>query len=209
MPEKPIVCPKCGQFDAIRKVSSIVAEGTTFTENSGLGMAFSKKDVQFFDALGPSYSRSGLASALSRPQKPSEPSDQGCIRTLLLTRVGCTLIILTMIAAAGVCSFPFLYSTYRENPILFLIPFVAFVVVGIVLTRWILLSLRRETRTTSQKQTEYPVQLQNWERAIQRWEHLYYCYRDDGVFLPLQPRLVPLIDMQSFLYAADKKKRQI
>lgn len=204
MPEKQVVCPKCGQFDAIRKVSSIVSEGTTFTENSGLGIAFSKEDVQFFNAFGTSYSRSNLASALSRPQKPSKPSAQGCLRILPLTSIGCMLTILTIIAAAGVCSFPFLYSTYRENPILFLIPFVVFVVVGIVLTRWILLSLRRETRTTSQKQTEYPLQLQNWERAVQRWEHLYYCYRDDGVFLPSQPRLVPLNDMQSFLYAAVK-----
>jgi hypothetical protein len=124
----------------------------------------------------------------------------------MLTRVGCALTTLTIIAAAGVCSFPFLYSTYRESPILFLIPFVAFVVVGIVLTRWILLSLRRGTLTTSQKETEYSLQLHNWERAVQRWEQLYYCYRDDGVFLPAQPRFVPLNDMKSFLYTADKKK---
>ena len=39
-----------------------------------------------------------------------------------------------------------------------------------------------------------------WEKAFNKWNQLYYCARDDGVFIPGQNRFVPVDQMTSFLY---------
>lgn len=51
-------------------------------------------------------------------------------------------------------------------------------------------------------QARYAKRLQayeQWPRAIARWNALYYCARDDGVFLE-GSRLVPVEQMHAFLY---------
>ena len=39
-----------------------------------------------------------------------------------------------------------------------------------------------------------------WERAMSRWQALYYCARDDCVFVPGERRAAPLAQMQDLLY---------
>jgi hypothetical protein len=46
----------------------------------------------------------------------------------------------------------------------------------------------------------YQQKLGLWERAMSRYESLYYCARDAGVFMPGQARLVPMEHMQAFLF---------
>lgn len=46
----------------------------------------------------------------------------------------------------------------------------------------------------------YRQQLNDWQRADNKWQSLLYCSECAGVFLPGQTRLVPLEHMQPFLY---------
>ncbi len=35
---RQVTCPKCGQADAVRKVSALIADGTWTRESAGLGL---------------------------------------------------------------------------------------------------------------------------------------------------------------------------
>jgi hypothetical protein len=46
----------------------------------------------------------------------------------------------------------------------------------------------------------YQQRLSQWQRAINKYRSMYFCSRCAGVFLPGQNRIVPIEQMQSFLY---------
>lgn len=77
MREAKLVCPKCGRADAIRKVTSIVNNGTTHTESNRLGMPISGDETAFYSGIGSSVSHTELALVLAAPKKPSQPSRKG------------------------------------------------------------------------------------------------------------------------------------
>ena len=56
-------------------------------------------------------------------------------------------------------------------------------------------------RKVKSKRLQFPVEQARWERAMRRWERLYYCVRDDGVFTPGETPFMPIDKMQAFLYA--------
>ncbi len=207
MREPRIVCPECGQSDAIRKVSAIVAGGTSYTQSTRVGMSISGDDTDFSSGLGSNITRTSLASALASPQKPSAPFRNSFWAIFPGLRITCMVVILLLIVITTVCSFPFLLSTYRESPQLVFLPLLIFVVTAFLLTRWFVVSRHRESQQFRQAEASYPEQLIEWEHAYSRWERLYYCHRDDGVFIPAQTRLIPVNQMQAFLYLPDKKKR--
>lgn len=207
MSESRIVCPKCGRADAVRKVSSIVSSGTTYTENQTLGMGIDGKDLEFFSGVGSSQSRSALASALARPTKPIGPPTGGWFRRFPTIRLTCAGFVLVLISICAVVTFPFLYPTYRASPLLVLVPLALFLGSAVVMVRGIWISVKREARSDREKELSYPIELQQWERAVERWEQLYYCFRDDGVFLPSHAGLIPIAQMKQFLYAKAAGKR--
>jgi hypothetical protein len=196
-------CPKCGQSDAIRKVNSIVDEGTTYTKFNQVGMSIAGDRTGFSTALGDTASQTDLASALASPSKPRAPFRRGFPGL----RSTCVVWILGLMIATFVCGFIFLYPTYRDRPLLNFIPIIIFITVASVLGRWLWTSNRRETKEFRQAQEQYPLELAQWERAMARWEQLYYCSRDHGVFLPNHSQLTDVKNMQVLLYAQDKRKR--
>lgn len=208
MRESKVVCPKCGESDAIRKVSSIVSEGTSYAENKGVGLGIGRDELQFFSGFSDSTSRTMLTSTLARPQKPPAPRTAGWLRLFPITRLSFAFLILTVCAACAVLSFPLLYSTYRASPLLILVPVILFVAIGALMLRWIWVSVRREARIVHEREAAYPLEVQQWEDAVKRWEQLYYCYRDDGVFLQGQSVLVPAAQMNPYLYAKSREKQK-
>lgn len=207
MRDSKLVCPKCGRADAVRKVTSIVDEGTTFTESNRLGMSIGGGDAEFYSGFGNSVSRTGLATTLAAPKKPTQPFRRGWSGIFPNVRWTCAGSILALIMCSAICSFPLLFWNYRENPLLIFVPVVIFLSAAILLIRWAWLSNRREIGTLREEQEQFPLQLEAWNRAIDRWRQLYYCHRDDGVFIPAQTRLIPVNEMGVFLYSSHKKKR--
>jgi len=51
-------------------------------------------------------------------------------------------------------------------------------------------------RADEKRKRAYPA----WQKAIQKWNSLYYCGRDDGIFIPNEERFVPVEQIQAFLY---------
>jgi hypothetical protein len=46
----------------------------------------------------------------------------------------------------------------------------------------------------------YQQKLDGWQRAMNKYSAMFYCSRCAGVFLPEQNRIIPLEQMQAFLY---------
>lgn len=207
MSEKKLVCPKCGRADAIRKVTSIVREGITHTDSTRLGMSISGDNTQFSTGIGNAVSRTGLASILASPKKPVQPSQDGWSGIFPKFHWNCAGSILGLMICGAVGSFPLLFTTYRENPLLIFVPVIIILCAAAIMIRWAWLSSRRETRKLREAEAQYPLQVEAWKHALERWEQLYYCQRDDGVFIPAQTQLIPVNQMQAFLYSANKKKR--
>jgi len=210
MRESKLVCPKCGRADAVRKVTSIIDDGTTHTESNRLGMSIGGDEIEFYSGLGSSVARTGLVSALAAPKKPSQPSRVGWSAIVPGFRLNCAGSVLGLIMLSAVCSFPVFYPTYRENPLLIFFPGVIFAAAAVILMRWVWLSNRRETQTLREAEARYSREIEQWKRALVQWEQLYYCYRDDGVFLHGQAVLVPTDQMKQYLYAksGEKQKRE-
>jgi hypothetical protein len=49
-------------------------------------------------------------------------------------------------------------------------------------------------------QERLPLERGRYEQALRRWERLYYCPSDDGVFMPGETPLVPMAKMREFLH---------
>lgn len=72
------------------------------------------------------------------------------------------------------------------------------VALGAVL--WLLpITISRKQLRSEKQRCE--VQRPSWQRAMNRWERLYYCARDDGVFIPGETPFVPIEKIQELLYA--------
>lgn len=175
------VCPQCGRSDTVRKVSAIVADGTTMADVRGIGVTLDGGEL--VGMMGGANTRSVLAARLAPPRKPLKPRGDGCVGLLLITRLGLAAAGLGMLTACAACSFPTLYASYRASPILVVIVFSFFAAVALVLVSWVITLLWRNTRRTCAEHADYPYQLRQWQLASEYWEQLYYCYRDDGVFL--------------------------
>ncbi|MBE2266701.1 MAG: hypothetical protein IAE80_00620 [Anaerolinea sp.] len=189
-------------------MTSIVSEGTVTTDMSGLGVATSEHGGELVGMMGSATSRSVLAARLAPPVKPVQAFGYGWVGVFLFSRIGLGLFMLTLILAIVACSFPILVGTYRENPALVLIPILGVTVFVALLLRWIIVSLMREVRKTRDDRAGYPAEVAAWERAFARWKELYYCIRDDGVFLPDRAVLVPSAQMKQYLYAKSGEKRK-
>jgi hypothetical protein len=204
-----VVCPKCQRSDNIQKVTAIVTQGTkVIVERGGIDI-----DTNYgMDVIPLTYSsvaRSNLARKLAAPEKPLQTRSHSCVAALFITRLGVTLVVSVILVALFFCSFPFLAATYAQNNALFIgILIAGFGIIGLLL----LSSIRagwRQARSTSEQRNFYDARVQAWEDSYERWQQLYYCFRDDGVFLPGQSSFVPVNQMSDYLKAETKHKRSL
>jgi predicted RNA-binding Zn-ribbon protein involved in translation (DUF1610 family) len=49
----------------------------------------------------------------------------------------------------------------------------------------------------------YQKWIANWQTAVEKWKLLYYCERDDCIFIPGQEKTAPLKDIEKFCYQKD------
>lgn len=182
-----ILCPKCGRSDAVRKVSAIVAQGTQTSETAGLGLGLGNHSLDLMPFVGTSTSRSALAMKLAPPAKPAKPMGYGWVALFTLGRLALALFVGLLLAGATLCSFPLLINNYSVNRMLLLIPLIINAVFILAAVLWIGRSVIRELRATRRDSDSYETKLQAWRSTGERWQNLYYCVRDDEVFLPEEP----------------------
>jgi hypothetical protein len=214
-----VACPKCHSQDAVQKVSSIVAGGTyettyqmpaqgqlaghtiygTVTEHGTgqtelarrLSIPTSKKGWEKFAS-----ERVRSAGRAFEEHHPAPKS--GWARTLMWMAGVCALIGL-LLGLPTACS-PVAYQ--QVVPLVLLLWVVAFILQMAGAT--ILQARRKEwnkARNMAMIQTRSGL-IQGRSRVFSRWDRLYYCYRDDLVFLPDEDWCVPSSEMMQMLMGA-------
>src|SRR5581483_9297930 len=203
MPAEPVICPKCGRTDAVRKVTSILSTGTVTTDTRGFGLTDDERGLKFVDVYTSSTSQSGLAARLSPPVEPRKPSGNPTI--FLFMRIGIALIGLVFLAAAFTCASTVLLFTSTVGRLLIVAALVVFIVAFVFAVRWVIFGSWRDRHKIRQEREQYPARHERWQRAYERWQQLYYCARDDGVFLPGATILMPVDRMNELLHNVKQK----
>jgi hypothetical protein len=201
-----VVCPKCQRSDRIQKVSTIVAQGTKVVDDERGFFVEADNGPDFIPFTYNSVARTSLARRLAPPAKPSSPDRYGCVAVLFMTRLGLAILVGLMLAALFFCSYPFLTVPYAQNDSLFVGVLVfGFAIMSLTLV-WAVRASWRQARSTSKWNNSYDARVREWEAAYARWKQLYYCFRDNAVFIPGHSTFVPVERAQEYLKTAFKKK---
>ncbi|MCK6630136.1 MAG: hypothetical protein L6R45_33795 [Anaerolineae bacterium] len=214
-----IVCPICKRDDRVQKVTSIItAQSREISGGSHHTRKYvdKKGKLQSEDYYVPykSESSSLLAQSLNHP--PPKPG-AGCNDTLGLILGGGMLIVglpcLFCALLSGVFGgAQFFSSTPQEvspgnlDPV-----FVSSLVnggltviqglfgIGLIIAGIVV--YRKLNQSHRERLARYNnIELPKWEKAMERWEKLYYCYRNDCVFLAGEQESVPISEMNQLLY---------
>lgn len=200
----PNACPKCGNIDQIQKLSTIITSGTRKT--SGVSATMGETNLagsQRHYAQGTGYvgssevsgkafsasstlidatEQSELAKRLSPPPKPQEPAPKRPGFGEWFSTAGGIVAILVGIAGAAWLAGPW-------GVIGGIVGFIG----GVVAASFLAFQFENLVFGTStelaqiefERETEkYAKDMAGWEKARQRWDTMYYCYRDDVVFVP-------------------------
>ena len=168
MPDKPdsrsIACPVCGLSDQVEKVSTIYLSGIADKRSPDIGRAvtISRQKLRSLSRL-----LAPPSSGKSTPVRPVHPD------TVLIV-FSCVLPI-------------FLYGIWQQQPGM-LIPALLVLagLYGLYFFKRPSIIAKFEHEQNNQRQSQARI-----ERGIKTWMKLYYCDRDEGVFLPGQDELIP------------------
>ncbi len=199
MLESQSQCPICHRNDRTKKVSAIMS---TAGENRA------------YFAIPPKPDQPGGMTEAPQPEYPVQGMVKST-RTLLLAFIGAwALAFISLICAIS-------SSDSRSAGIVFLI---LFGIAGFVLFRQYNKANRQNVneeddyqqrinnyhervKSHQEKQAEqqalYQKWLVNWQAAVEKWKSLYYCERDDCVFVPGNAVTAALKDIEKFCYQKD------
>jgi hypothetical protein len=189
-----VSCPHCGQVDLVQKVSSVTANGTVIGTISGTVPTEREGRTIYV----PTYQQTSMTTELVRrlwaPSAPAMRStgyEAWLIGFLFLASFGSFSFIGIMNTTPGVNTGASLWYC--------LLPGVVCLFLGIGCT----VLYNRSTA----KAARYAISQENllnqarYSNALSRYNQLYYCYRDDCVFIPGEDRAVSVGDMNSLLYS--------
>lgn len=200
---KPVICPRCGRTDAVRKVTSVLAAETVTTDRRGFGSTNDECGLKFVDVYASSTSHSGLAAKLRPPIEPHKPSGNPTL--FLFMRIGFALMGLAFLAATFACASMVLLFTSTVGRVLIVAELAVFVIVVVLAVRWVISGSWRVRRKIREEREQYSTSYKCWQRAYERWQQLYYCARDDGIFLPGETRFVAVEQMKELLFSSKRK----
>jgi hypothetical protein len=181
MTAKTVVCPQCGKDDKIQKVSAVYSGGFSTAANNSPLVAYGVEQ-RTITTITP------LAQRLTPPAKPKLT---GCAATspvaILIVAVVLSLVLFCVL-------FPSLAwessgNSGWANCIFFALVFTLMMAIGIPIGIY-----------SVKKQKELQPQIAMWEKAIQKWNEIYYCWRDDTLFDPSSGKSVPSNMMNTLLY---------
>jgi len=214
-------CPQCGRNDKSEKVTAIIASYTqeiTGVEQKNEVVIGSQGQKSMVAREVP-FTRTQVSYLGRRldpppdphynPEVPPAPSRGGLIGGIVvLALIGLALGVLRLISVGYSVASVGNYSSAKN--ILWLILLAVFLFLGALafIAGAVLLGILG-TRRHQKRLTEYrdlvekithEVEKNNldWKRAMNRWDQLYYCSRDDCVFIPGDNSSVPISLMKEY-----------
>lgn len=180
--QEAAVCPRCGQIDAVRKVSSIVSEGTSSTQQVGVAPNLMGTDLFLVGLQGSS------ATALAQRLAPRVPRPGGIGLRMFLA---VTAILVGSVMACGLSLFAVTPEFGRFACGNWVLGIAIVAGVAALLPMLGIPGIRR-------KQAVYDTMMAH---AQNRWGQLYYCARDDVTFNPEEGMTIAIADLRSYLYS--------
>jgi len=208
-----IVCSQCNKDDAIQKVSAVVAGGQasgSFSGYSGGAVNIDGKwgSTSSYTTLG-GTSASDLARTLAPPPEPRKQSPgisaAGCIGALLAFPIaGSCFILMYGIPMAILALVNFASSPSSSDSINFIsgVGSVFIFLCFCLVLFWILLREANKEKDKRVKEIDikFAVEKSSWEKAMVRWNRLYYCHRDGIVFDTENGETCQPTQMKEFVY---------
>ena len=229
--ESQNACPTCHRNDRVEKVSSIlqnqiqIIQGTTIQQQAYM----TKKGQVKTKAVETPYNATqatALAQKLNQPPSQSQFSPEphrpkpftvegykasGRTKKIMGIVIAALLILMGICTAAGNSS-----SQPSLGGILFL------PMIGIVIGGWLWIIGNRQLREveipevverlereSQARQDAYEKvvdarnkQVAGYQRALENWNNLYYCHRDDCIFVPGSGKTAGVSELQNYLYSA-------
>lgn len=215
-PSNVLLCPQCGLAEPVQK-ASVIYEGNTKEWQETTGSGDSRHTVT-------RQAKTLLGQRLSPPAKPNAGINPkwwwwgcaGLTAFLALTFglplcAGLAAAVVPLIAVAfGLASsFPELNSPALDITIpawgwaVGAICLGALLLVGALIawrvTAWAGKQYANQQANYQQRVVDTQAETARWERALENWRNLYYCSRDDVVFLRGK-RAAPSAEMQKYIY---------
>lgn len=208
------ICPTCKQSDQIQKVTSLYAVNTkewdeTHSHTDAWGHSHSVREHK--------EAHTSLGLKLKPPPKPATPTHPGFwygiggfVALILLTSL-CPLAFIPLSFAVPLIVGAEFLPKISEVPNWV----VTTAAVGAPLLccgggalaglAWLGFKVKgrfeRDMKSYREKKALFERdELPRWERARGRWERLYYCMRDETVFMPGENRAVRAEDLERYLY---------
>lgn len=216
-------CPVCNRNDKAEKITAILrsqmhnSQGITYqTRTTMVHMGNAMVPVTQQVAIPIQTSQmSELAKHLASPSKPQPnmnivvrngPSHFALISAILTAILGIILLLGTLVVAIGSMS----SSTDALVFTLLICCPISLTPLGVSALLFIF-AVPRERKNNQEKEAIYAnkrhefqlqadEQLKRWNLAMDRWNKLYYCGRDDCVFLPGTNTSAPISNMLEYLY---------
>jgi hypothetical protein len=177
MTQTHLHCPNCHQVDGVQKATALVNTGIVSSTYrgfaSGVGYIPNGPILTGNNIALSGTSQTALSSLLSPPLRP-RPYKNYLGLYIFLSVLSVLL--------------PFLFQST------FIISFSICALIALTIL------IYYEKRDLPTKRSGYAAAINNWQRAMDKWNHLYYCHRCDGVFLPGQNLIVPSAHMMHYLY---------
>jgi hypothetical protein len=182
------VCPKCGLADRIQKVSSIVAQNTSTVQMPDTQPVQIGKTTYYLPITQQGSSTTMLAQRLlPNLQKSIKPTKAGLAMVYFIVFGVYLWIIVTVVGGIVM-----IFAQNGSGAILSIFFF------GLALGAYLIRPKFKVKDEYKKAEVAYQKGLQDNKVATARWNQLYYCYRDDGIFTEYS-RFVPTEQMGQFL----------
>jgi hypothetical protein len=209
-----LVCPKCHQVDGLAKASAIVAHGTEYT--SGVTkqrqLYVDKDGFEHHREYSAPYSGTSttvLAQILAPPHKPTLDFHWDWYSIAII--VGLLTFMVSLLVGSLFSFEIFLvivgYSHVASITLLIiLVAAVLTIALAIFSVAVALYSAVVVTRNNTASGLHFDaVVIPQWQAARQRWDQLFYCSRDDIVFVPGENLYAPASVAHDFVYGRTKR----
>ena len=194
MTNTSLQCPRCHRVDNVQKVSAIVNAGISSSTYTGYadGIGYTPNGPAITDdyITIAGSSQTALSSLLAPPQRPTYNTISGIISTPAGLHASVWLLVIGLAGAL------IILSSLQNFELLFS----ASGILGIICFAIPIWLLSRMIRNANASRIWAETQMPHWQRAITKWQQLFYCHRCDGVFLPGHFFFVPAGQMLDFLY---------
>lgn len=208
------ICPKCQQTDQVQKVTSIYGANTKEWKESSTGID-SWGNTVTTEHLRQAHTSLGLK--LKLPDEPAGPTHPGLwygiggLVVFILTITLCPLAFIPLSLIVPLASALWFMPDISGVPAWAIsaavigLPTLCFILLGLGLIVWLGFKVKtrfeRDMKNYREKKAVFDRdELPRWQRAKERWGLLYYCMRDETLFIPTEGKPISADDMEKYLY---------